>query len=280
VIGGWVGSVLAKVLLGIVHGHGLLVMAALLMGGVAALISPIEGFVRSSGTFRPAVGSDSVRRSRRPSGDETLEGARLVFRSWYLVAIVGIMGLYEVASQLMDYQFKLASQGFGSVEQTQAFMANVYFYANLLSVFVQFFLVSFIMRNYGLTTSLLVLPVSLIAGAIGFAAAPSLLTVSLMVILDNGLNYSLQQTARESLFTPTSRDEKYKARAFINMFVQRVAKGLSIFLALGFAALGFGLRSLSVATLATLVTLALCGLYAGRRYAGRVRAGEQDQYAA
>jgi AAA family ATP:ADP antiporter len=159
-------------------------------------------------------------------------------------------------------------------------MANVYFYANLLSVFVQFFLVSYILRSLGIVTGLLVLPVSLAISAAVFAASPSLTTVSLMVIFDNGLNYSLQQTARESLFTPTSRDEQYKARAFINMFVQRVAKGVSIFVALGLAAIGVGLRSLSAATIVTLVLLTLCSIYAGRRFPRLEANADRDRYAA
>jgi AAA family ATP:ADP antiporter len=200
--------------------------------------------------------------------------------SSYLAAIAGVMAFYEIASQLMDYQFKLASQVFPDVNQTQAFLADVYFYANVVSVSVQFFLVSFILRVFGLTTALLILPVALIGGATGFLLSPSLLTVSLMVIFDNGLNYSLQQTARESLFVPRSRDEKYKARAFINMFVQRFAKGLGIVGVLGLGALGFASRSLSVITIGILILLALCGLFAGRRYSSFSNSDTKDRYAA
>ena len=278
VIGGWAGSSIPKILLGTLGAHGLVVLASFLMGMVALLIGPVESMIRSSRAFRSPK---PEQRRRGGSGFvEAVEGLRLVLASKYLAAIVGIMASYEIASQLMDYQFKLSSQGFSSVQATQAFLANVYFYANMVSVGVQFFLVSYIMRTFGVVTALLVLPVSLIVSAAGFAAAPSLLTVSLMVVFDNGLNYSLQQTARESLFTPTSRDEKYKARAFINMFVQRVAKGVSIFTALGFTALGLGMRSISGATIATLIVLAWCGIYAGRRFYRMSREEDQDRYAA
>ncbi len=47
----------------------------------------------------------------------------------------------------------------------------------------------------------------------------------------------------------TSRDEKYKARAFTNMFIQRLAKGISIVGALGLAAAGVAPRWLSIATI-------------------------------
>ena len=158
-------------------------------------------------------------------------------------------------------------------------MAGVYSWATLLSVVVQFFLVSFIMRRFGLVTALLVLPISLIGSSAGFFIAPSLLAVSLMVVFDNGLNYSLQQTARESLYTPTTPDEKYKARAFTNMFVQRFAKGLSIFAVMGLGLLGVSVRSLSLLTIAVLVLMALCGVYAGRRFSELSQAESKRQAA-
>jgi AAA family ATP:ADP antiporter len=268
VIGGWVGATTAKLLLKAVGSTGLLFIAIAMMAGVIVTGYLVELLVERSGAFRRV--SARAEPAEPTSGSkvaEALEGARLVLRSKYLAAIVGIMAAYEIASQVMDYQFKRASETFSDVTATQAFMIEVYWYANILSVVVQLFLVSFIMRRFGLTPALLVLPLSLIASSFGFMIVPSLLTVSLLVVLDNGLNYSLQQTARESLYTPTSPDEKYKARAFTNMFVQRSAKGLAIVLVMGIGLLGLPVRLLSVFTLAALAAMALCGLYAGRRFA-------------
>jgi AAA family ATP:ADP antiporter len=274
VIGGWVGASGAKFLLGAIGAHGLLALAVALMAGLIAIVGATESIVARTGAFRRNEGRARQSDAGGSRIGEALEGARLVLRSKYLAAIVGIMALYEVASQVMDYQFKRATQSFGNVQATQAFMADVYWYANLLSVVVQLVLVSFILRKFGVTVALLVLPVSLMASSIGFLALPSLLTVSLLVVFDNGLNYSLQQTARESLYIPTSPDEKYKARAFTSMFVQRSAKGLAILLALGLATIGAPVRVLSVVTLVTLALMALCSIYAGRRFAERVSEDE------
>ena len=40
-----------------------------------------------------------------------IEGAQLVMRSKYLAAIVGIMAFYEMASQVVDYQFSSLTEG-------------------------------------------------------------------------------------------------------------------------------------------------------------------------
>jgi AAA family ATP:ADP antiporter len=280
VLGGWAGSAVPKTLLDNLGSGGLLLLCAAMMGVVAWLIYAAERRVGRSAAFRKR---QEVRRDRPAPGGgarDAIEGAGLVVSSKYLLAIAGMMAFYEVTSQVMDFQFKLASQTFPDAEQTQAFLADIYFYANLLSVAVQFLAVSFVLRALGLTTALLILPVALLGGAGGFMLAPSLWTVSLMVILDNGLNYSLQQTARESLFTPLSREAKYKARAFINMFVQRLAKGLGIVGVIGLEALGFGVPSLSAVAIGSLIFLALCGWYAGRRFPELCEETQPDRYAA
>ncbi len=46
-------------------------------------------------------------------------------------------------------------------------------------------------------------------------------------ILENSTDYSLQNTARQALFLPTSREAKYKAKAAIDTFFVRIGDVLS-----------------------------------------------------
>ncbi|MDX1639724.1 MAG: Npt1/Npt2 family nucleotide transporter, partial [Balneolaceae bacterium] len=80
--------------------------------------------------------------------------------------------------------------------------------------------------------------------------------------------YSINQSAKEALYTPTSQDVKYKAKAFIDMFVQRFAKVLAVVLNLAVAAwVGLGnVRWLSVACLVILVFWILLVRFAGREF--------------
>lgn len=266
VIGGWLGISSARLLLNQIGMEGLLLLASGLFVLLMFIIRRTEVLLATSSVFNPGVRT-------RPPGENgaatLLEGARLVFRSPYLLAILGILGFYELASQVMDYQFKLLTESLPGVVETQAFMAKVYFAANTISVVVQLFLVSILMRKFGLVTTLLVLPVALIASSAAFFTAPTLAVASLLVISDNGLNYSIQQTSRETLYVSTTPDEKYKARAFTNMFVYRFAKGVGIFAIMGLAAFGLDLRHLSLITISVLVLMVFCSVYAGRRFSRR-----------
>jgi AAA family ATP:ADP antiporter len=269
VIGGWAGITFAKEFLKDIGMDGLLVLAAGMMAVLLLVVFLIEKLVQS-GALGPA--RQKVQAAAKPARkgfdfQESIEGFRLVARSPYLAAIVGIMASYEIASQIMDYQFKLASETISGVTNTQAFMAQVYFIANMLAVIVQLFLVSLIMRKFGVITALLILPLALIASSAAFLAVPTLFVASFMVISDNGLNYSVQQTARESLYSVTTPEEKYKARAFTSMFVQRLAKGAAIFVLLALAALAIPARYLGLLTIAVVLAMAWCAIYAGRRFA-------------
>jgi AAA family ATP:ADP antiporter len=248
---------------------GLLLLAAGLMGGVILVIAATELLNSDSQTFKPVTRLYAVQRGESLANDwkaEAFEGARLVLRSRYLGGIAGIIGSYEIASQLMDYQFKLAAENISGVQATQAFITDVYLYASLLAVFTQFFLVGAVMRKFGLGVTLLVLPVAIIGGSLGVLAMPTLAVVSVLVILDNGLSYSVLQTGRESLYLATSPDEKYKGRAFISMFVQRVAKGLSILMVLLLGMTEVSTQHLSLLIIGILGVMVLLSIHAGHHY--------------
>lgn len=175
-----------------------------------------------------------------------------------------VADLAESAGFVEGSGFELVDTGF---QATQAFITDVYLYASLLAVITQFFLVGAVMRRFGLGATLLVLPAAIIAGSLGFLAMPSLVAVSLLVIFDNGLSYSIQQTGRESLYLATGPDEKYKGRAFISMFVQRTAKGVSILAVILLGMAGVAAQYLSLLTIGIMGVMILLSINAGRHYA-------------
>lgn len=204
------------------------------------------------------------------AANPALAGARLVFRSSYLLSIVAIVGLYELVSTLLDFQFTSAVFEFAPDEATRnQHYATVYAITNWLSMGVQLFLTSFVMRRFGLGVALLMLPAAIVLSSLGFLLTPSLLFGSLLSISDNGLNYSINQSSKEALYVPTTVEEKYQAKAFIDMFVQRMAKALGVGVGLlaqkffvGFAAIPF----LSLVVLPIALLWGGAALYAGRRF--------------
>jgi|AntRauTorcE11897_2_1112592.scaffolds.fasta_scaffold01630_4 AAA family ATP:ADP antiporter len=183
------------------------------------------------------------------------EGADIVFKSKYLLAIVGIIGLYEIVSNIVDFQLSaaIASNISGDLNK-DAYFGIVGQITSVVSLIVQLFLTSFIMKRFGVGIALLFLPIAIALGSVGFLIFPSLVFVTIMSASDNSLNYSINQSAKEALYTPTDRDVKYKAKAFIDMFVQRFAKVIAVALNLG-VAYWVGLQHVRWLSLACLVIL-------------------------
>ena len=192
-----------------------------------------------------------------------------MFRSRYLLSIVAIVGLYEMVSTIMAFQFESTVAHYLQGDAIGVHYATVYTVTNWIAFFVQIFLTSFVMTRFGVGTALLFLPAAALTGSIGFMMAPILLLGSSLNAADNGFSYSINQSAKEVLYTTTTREERYKAKAFIDMFVQRFAKAIAVVLNLAISTIFVGFESvrwLSLATALILIAWIQIARFAGREF--------------
>jgi len=120
----------------------------------------------------------------------------------------------------------------GGTAQTEgqfigSFMAGLDFWQNVLSMVIQFFLVSRIFKYLGIGGALFVMPIISLTSYGLFAFAPVLAFIRLTKIAENATDYSLQNTVRRALFLPTSREAKYKALQAVETFFWRAGDMLS-----------------------------------------------------
>jgi AAA family ATP:ADP antiporter len=166
-------------------------------------------------------------------------GFKLVLSNRYLLLI----GLLTLAVQLVNTNGNYILNetlartardtiGAGATGQTEgqfigSFMAGLDFWQNVLSMVIQFFLVSRIFKYLGIGGALFVMPLLSLASYGLFAFAPVLAFIRLTKIAENATDYSLQNTVRRALFLPTSREAKYKALQAIETFFWRAGDMLS-----------------------------------------------------
>lgn len=207
----------------------------------------------------------ALERPTRGMAKERRSGARLVLGSRYYLAILGIVCIYEVASSVVDFQFSWTVAHFLDGDAIGRQFSRVFLITNVASLAVQLFVTTPVMRR-GVTAALLVLPAAVGLGSLTFALVPLLWTGSLLNTYDNAVSYSIQQSAKESLYVPAPADEKYRAKAFIDMFGQRVAKGAGVLLSI---IVSLTLRDLLAVRILSLLTLALVFVWVWlARYAG------------
>jgi ATP:ADP antiporter, AAA family len=107
------------------------------------------------------------------------------------------------------------------------FKARYFQWVNIASVGLQLFAVSRIMRYLGMRVALLVLPLVALGGYGLMAFVPLLSVAFATKVAENSVDYSLQNTARQALFLPTSREAKYQAKVAIDTFLVRGGDVLS-----------------------------------------------------
>ncbi len=161
-------------------------------------------------------------------------GFDIVLGSRYLRLVAAIMLLSGMVSQVVDLQFSwVIEQGTSTLDQRTAVFGNLYSIMGLAAFAFQLLVTARIHRRRGVGFALRVLPVTNGVSSVLFLTAamffPALLWPAawMLKIGENGLRYSLDQASRELLFLPLPARKRPKAKAFIDVFVQRFAKGLA-----------------------------------------------------
>ena len=181
-------------------------------------------------------------------------GFRLVLQSNYLTLVallivllnvVNTTGEYLIASLLTNRANFLAAgnPAFDKEAYIGAFAGSYQFWVNVVALILQAFVTSRLVKHNGLRGVLLVLPLIALGGYTIVLAGVGFAVVRWIKTAENATDYSMMNTARQLLWLPTTREEKYKAKQAIDTFFVRAGDLLSAgFVLLGTVVLGFGVR--------------------------------------
>lgn len=188
-------------------------------------------------------------------------GFQLIFRDRYLLLIAALVVVLNVVntsgefllSKLVVAQAAHAFPGAAMAAARERFIGEFYgsFFAwvNITALVLQSFFVSRIFKAIGPGGGLFVGPMIALVGYSVILVAPLLGLVRVLKILDNSCDYSIQNTARQALFLPTSREAKYKAKAAIDAFFMRFGDVLQAGVVYVGTALGFAVSSFAALNL-------------------------------
>jgi AAA family ATP:ADP antiporter len=174
-----------------------------------------------------------------PIGGSVWAGVRLAFSSPYLLGICFyLFFLTTTATFLYLEQMRLVSEQIASPEGRTRLFALIDLVVNVLTFLTQVTVTSRVISRFGLGAALVVLPV---ASAIGFGMIglmPILTIYIFFTIVRRVGEYALAKPAREVLFTVVSREEKYKAKSFIDTAVSRGGDAMTGWIVNGVKMLG------------------------------------------
>ncbi len=128
----------------------------------------------------------------------------------------------------------------------------------------QAFFTGRIIRWIGLAATLALLPVLSLLGFGMLGALPVFATLAIFTVVRRAANFSLTNPAMEVLFTVVSREDKYKAKSFIETFVYRGGDQIAAWTYAGLTALGLGLAGIAFAAVPLSVLWIALGVWLGR----------------
>jgi ATP:ADP antiporter, AAA family len=207
-------------------------------------------------------------------------GFALVFRDRYLLLIGLLMLLYNFVNTNGEYILGkmvlgayIASHGAAAVAGLDAkkvigeFYGNFGTLVNVVSALIQAFVVSRVLKHLGVRVALMVLPVVALIGYASMAFVPLLSFIRGAKLAENSLDYSLQNTTRNALYLPTSREAKYKAKQANDTFFVRSGDVLSAGLVFaGTTWLGFAPRQFAMVNVVLIVVWLVLALAIGRSF--------------
>ncbi len=164
----------------------------------------------------------------------------LVFRTRYLLLIAFLMlfsnwvnttGEYILGSVVEEAAQQAVAlgqaDGLTVEEYIGRFYSQFFGMVNIAGLVMQLFLVSRIVKYLGVHTAVLILPFTSLAAYNILAFIPLLAVVRLAKTAENSTDYSLNNTVRNMLFLPCTREQKYIAKQTIDSFFVRAGDVLS-----------------------------------------------------
>jgi AAA family ATP:ADP antiporter len=182
-------------------------------------------------------------------------GFQLVFKERYLLLIallillsniVNTTGEFILGKSVLDHANAAAviSGNAAAIRQEYIgrFYADFYFWVNLVGAGLQMFAVSRMMKYVGVRATLFFVPMIALGSYTLLSFAPLLGFIRAVKIAENGTDYSIENTARQALFLPTSREAKYQGKTAIDSFFWRAGDALSALVVFVGTSLAFDVR--------------------------------------
>jgi AAA family ATP:ADP antiporter len=138
---------------------------------------------------------------------------------------------------------------------------------NVLTVLVQIFLTSRLLKWVGVGVTLALLPAVNVVGFLAMGWMPLLSLLVVFQTLRRASNFAVSRPAREVLFTVLRREDKYKAKSFIDTFVYRVGDQVGAWSYPLLTWLGLGLTGISFVAAPLATGWCVLSLWLGRRQA-------------
>ena len=267
-IGGMAGSSVTAGLAELVPTFSLLLLACV----------PLELASWCAGVLHRRFATGNVRaegEAGRAIQGDAWSGMKAVFASPYLLGIAAFIALMTFVSTMLYFQQAyLVAEAFADRGERTAFFAKIDLVVNILTVLLQVYVTARIVKWLGVGLALALVPFAMTAGFLGLGLYPTLAVLVAVQVVYRAGRYGITKPAREMLWTVLSREEKYKAKPFLDAAVYRGGDLVSGWIYAGLAALGLTVGAIALVAAPVAGLWLMLGWKLGRRE--EVLAAEQE----
>jgi AAA family ATP:ADP antiporter len=249
-------------------GNGGILFVGAALFALAVALQAILIRLWKTGPERRGERGDADSQSRdRALGGNPFAGITLVLRSPYLLAIAAYVALLATANTFLYFeQLRLVSTTFADTQTRTSVFARIDWIVQSLTILAQLFLTGRIASRLGLVVLLTIIPVAIFFGFIALAIWNTFMLLAIVIVLRRSGEYAFVRPGREMLWTPMSKETKYKAKNFVDVPVYRGADAGVAQLQRVIEGAGFGMQTLALLGALAAALWAVNGWWLGRRY--------------
>ena len=219
-IGGMTGSLMTSQLVELVGVTGMLLASAVMIEGATQIVKAL-GRHAARNSDVPASRSD-LALPDQPVGGSAWAGIRHALSNRFLLGIVAFTLLFTIGSTFLYFQrLAIVAEAFTDRAARVQFFARVDFIVSLLTLITQAWFTARIIKWLDVAWTLAILPAISIAGFLVLGAVPTLLVLVAFESVRRAGNFAVARPTRELLYTVVSRDDRFKAKNFIDTFIYR-----------------------------------------------------------
>jgi len=194
-------------------------------------------------------------------------------KSKHIALIMAVVGITFMVVQITEFQFMAyASEKNPNTDDLTAFLG---FWLSNLSIFALFFQVGFattIIRRFGVGVTILFLPFALLLASVWVFFSYGFISILGLKFGDRGFRHSINRVGTELLYLPIPPHIKKDTKAFIDMFVDRFARGLAgLILLISFSWIGLSVAQISLVSIGLIIVWVVISFATYREYVNSFR---------
>ena len=158
---------------------------------------------------------------------EPKEGISLILRNRLLFSILMLVVFMQISVGLAEYQFNTYVElNIFEKDLRTEYCGRIFGLTSLVSLALQFIGSFLLVHLIGVKRSHLLIPLILLANGIAAVLIPSFALITFSFVLVKMFDFSLFGVVKEMLYIPLKLDEKFRAKAIIDVFAYRSSKAL------------------------------------------------------